>query len=604
VKTLRTQAVARGAAAILVMAAVLAVSSAGHAQASGGARVTVEVDARVLTLDDDLGVILTLEGAYDAYREPGFDDFDVVNRGQSSRITMVNGRIDRSLTLTYRVVPKRAGMLTIGSAAALRGGRVVARSKPITVRVTPARDPAAAPPGQLPSAAALAGKPFFLLATTQRDTYYVGEPFVISWDLYFRRDVNVESWELVRAPKLDGLLVEELLDPANPPRVRDRRVGSRLMRVAPRSVQLATPLRPGKVTVGSMTGRIRVGDLFRMQRRTVRSQPFTLTIKPLPDEGRPEGFVPSHIGTFNLTARVSDNTGNTPKKLRTGQRLVLTVTVSGTGNLVGVKRPEIVDPAGRFNVTPSSTEDHIDKDAAGVHGERSFEYLLTPTKPGSFNTPEVRFAFFDPRKGAYRVAQVPGTPVTVEGPEIRRDQGGAAYEGEDIGPIFEGVQIHPHSRRPLAVTPLFWVLAAIPLALFLVVETRYRLRRRAAANPQGRRYRGAHSNARKRLRAAEQAARDGLVKDFYGQLSRALTGFVEERANLPVTGMTHDELRTRMQDVGYDAALVDRLITELENCDFARFAPAASADAQMRDSLARVRGLVDELARVQPRRSP
>ena len=94
------------------------------------------------------------------------------------------------------------------------------------------------------------------------------------------------------------------------------------------------------------------------------------------------------------------------------------------------------------------------------------------------------------------------------------------------------------------------------------------------------------------------------MKDFYGQLSRALTGFMEDRANLPVTGLTHDELRAATRASGYDAALADRLITELENCDFARFAPAASADAQMRDSLARVRGLIDELAPVQPRRSP
>ena len=458
-KTSRSHAVARGAplalAFALAFATVTGASPRGHAQPAGGARVTVEVDARALSMDDDLGVTLTLEGAYDAYREPGFGDFEVVDRGQSSRITMVNGRIDRSLTLRYRVVPKHAGTLTIGPAAALRNGQVVAKSKPVTVRVTAAQDPAAAPSGKRPSASALAGKPFFLLSSTQRDTYYVGEPFVLSWDLYFRRDVNVESWELVRAPKLDGLLVEELLDPAKPPRVRDRRVGSRLMRVAPRSIQLATPLRAGTLTVGSMTGRIRVGDLFRMQRRTVRSQPFTLTIKPLPEEGRPEGFQPSHIGSFNLTARVSDHTGAAPKKLRTGQRLVLTVTVSGTGNLVGVKRPALVDPVGRFSVTPSSTEDHIDKDAAGVHGERTFEYLITPTKPGTFSTPEVRFAFFDPRSEAYRVAQVPGAPVTVEGPEIRRDQGGAAYEGEDIGPLFEAVELTATAAAPSPRRPCF-----------------------------------------------------------------------------------------------------------------------------------------------------
>jgi hypothetical protein len=192
----------------------------------------------------------------------------------------------------------------------------------------------------------------------------------------------------------------------------------------------------------------------------------------------------------------------------------------------------------------------------------------------------------------------------VGGRAISSEPGTAAYEGEDVRPIFEGAVLEDRDTEPFAGSPVFWALLLLPLAAFLGVEGRFQLRERQARDPIGRRARGAGGNAGKRLAAAERAMRDGLVKDFYGQLARTFTSYVEERANLAATGMTHDELRAGLVAVGYHEDTVEAVITELENCDFARFAPAADVERQMKEALQRATQLVKRLEQTKPRSLP
>ena len=55
---------------------------------------------------------------------------------------------------------------------------------------------------------------------------------------------------------------------------------------------------------------------------------------------------------------------------------------------------------------------------------------------------------------------------------------------------------------------------------------------------------------------------------------------------------------------GYPADLADAWVVEMENCDFARFAPTGSAADKMREAAARVSALIDGLEKVAPERRP
>ncbi len=225
---------------------------------------------------------------------------------------------------------------------------------------------------------------------------------------------------------------------------------------------------------------------------------------------------------------------------------------------------------------------------------------MSPRKPGDLVTPEVEFSYFDPSTARYETLQVPGTPITVVGRAILDGAASTALSGDDIGPHIDGHKLSSSPRAQVVASPLFWLLLLLPFASYVAIEVRHRLRAVHARDPGRRRARGALGNARKRLQLAEQVLKEGLVKDFYGHIARTLTAYFEERANLPAVGMTHDELREAALARGYSADDVDAAIVELENCDFARFAPAASATRQMRETLDRVAGIVARLDVIQP----
>jgi hypothetical protein len=569
------------------------------------AAVQVQVDRRAMSTDDDLNVEIRLAGEFDDYTEPQMEGFQVTGRSQQQSVQIVNGRMSRQQVLSLTLTARRAGTLSIGEVVVTKGGREVARSEPVQILV---RAPAQAPPVSAESAQNLernAGQPLFLQAETARTHYYVGEPFSLSWNLYFQTQVQVTGAEFSSKPALQGLLAEELMGPDDQLRVREKNIGGRTYRYVVRSLQLATGLEAGTVTIDPMALRVGMGDVFRRGAQTVRSTPFVLEIKPVPVEGRPQWFQEGNIGRFALSGTLSDASGSEPKTVQTGERLILEVAVTGSGALVSVKAP-VLEGGDGFDVQPlpSSGEDAIDKDAAGMHGKRVFQYILVPRKPGKQQTPTVRFSYFDPAAEAFKDLVWKGRDIEVTGRAMASTSETAALSGDDIGPIVEGHQLRRDERVELLGTPLLWALMLLPLGGWLGVEAAYRVRVRQARDPAKRRSRGAYKNAKMRLALARDAMKAGLVKDFYGHLSRTLTSYFEERANVPAMGLTHDELREAARQAGYPAELLDAVIVELENCDFARFAPAGSVDAQMREAAARVQELLGRLDGVDPRRLP
>jgi hypothetical protein len=59
--------------------------------------------------------------------------------------------------------------------------------------------------------------------------------------------------------------------------------------------------------------------------------------------------------------------------------------------------------------------------------------------------------------------------------------------------------------------------------------------------------------------------------------------------------MVNEQMRGALIAVGYSPELVERLVVELENCDFARFAPGADADDKMTAALERSAVILNEM---------
>jgi hypothetical protein len=73
---------------------------------------------------------------------------------------------------------------------------------------------------------------------------------------------------------------------------------------------------------------------------------------------------------------------------------------------------------------------------------------------------------------------------------------------------------------------------------------------------------------------------------------------LEYRLGSKVEAFTLGELRQHLTSRGFDKPTADAVVQELENCDFARFAPSASGPGEMRAALRRVRTLLAQIEKV------
>jgi hypothetical protein len=575
---------------------------AGLARAQGGARLEVKADRVSLSPGDDATLEVVLEGqAIDSLDPPTVQGVELKGPLQrSSSMQVVNGRVTHSMTLGYRVSAEAPGTYVIGPWKALAQGQVVATAAGPTLTVR-APAPVSGQAGAPASMASKAGQPYFLLAEVGRDSAWAGEPFVVKVVLYLRLDRAVGQVSMERRPKLEGLCGEEIANDQN--QARHARVGGQNFKAHTLLKTMVRGMEPGKRTIDPAKVSFVTGDFFSQRETSVSSDPVAVEIKALPEAGRPVGFEPGNLGAFNLAVRLTDESGQEPRSVIAGRRLQLEAEVSGTGNLPGLVAPRL-EGGGIFEVqliSGAADSRDIVQDDSGIHGKRLFRYLLTPIKPGKHTTPTATLVTFDPGTGAYRTLLAPGKPVEVTGQELAARTEHAVLAGEDVGAIVEDASL-ARAGEPFVGSVGFWILAILPMAFLASMEARHRYRAHLLGSSGARRSRSAGARARERLRAAAEAQRGERVREFFDAVALAVQGYFDERAGLPAQGMTHDELRKGGEGAGYPAELMEAVIVEMENCDFARFAPSKDQARAMRETLERSEELLARLEKVAPRR--
>ena len=570
------------------------------ARSAPAQEVELSVDRRVLSMDEDLQVEVRATGAFDELVQPETPGFEVGGTSRSSEISMGPSGTVQSHVLRLTLVPTSPGRHRLGPASVRSGGREVARSEPVFVTVKDVPQVTVSPEqaGELESRA---GERYFLVPVFPERPLYVGEPFVLSYKLYTRADSPVTNASWREVPELAAFSVENLLR-SQRRRSQRRTIGRYTYNVSLQLQYLAVPLSAESGRVEGAVLDVVAGDFFQRRRYTVRAPSFELDIRPLPAEGRPPEFQSGNIGRFELETDLH------PTTVGAGERAVLTLRVTGRGALESVRPPRLPEALGA-ELLPTGDGDRIERSAAGVEGTRVFRYVLVPHEPGKLTIPPIRLAYFDPERARYRV--VTSAPmdleVTGEAPPTRAAALTAEVDEESFLLGLRDIRAESDltSRRP-PVRPhrawWFWTLLAVPAALLLAVEFVVWLKRYKARTEPRRRMRRAAAVFRRALKAARRKLRAGDSRAFFEIIGTALREFCYNRFGLSVRGLTHGQLRRRLVELGADPEFAEAVVAELENTDFARYAPVNMRDDEMRGSLERSWRLVASLNRL-PRRA-
>ena len=477
---------------------------------------------------------LIIEGGNpsDAPTPPTVDGIEWRGTSQSSSTLITNGSVKHTTSYTFTFVPRKEGTFIIPPIAVEVDGKKQSTDA-LTLKVSPAEK--------------TAGEGDFAFGEIRvgRKTVYVGEDVPLDFRYFLDNSAN---WEGRQAPTLegDGFTMRRVVLTG---KSVESLAGKQYLRVVLRTV--ATPTKAGKFSLGPAEMRfvyskqknrlyLPFGNNFGpMQELVVSAPAVELEVKPLPVNGRPKDF-DGAVGKFQLTA-----TGR-PDKVKAGDPVTMTVTITGQGNFDRISAPALDEPAGWR--TYNATDKFDARDALGLTGTKTFEIAVVPEEKKDA-TPVFAFSYFDPDEAKYVTLKSDPSPLVVEGtftppPSPAQPADGSAPKPaapEDIIGILPALGMW---GAPVAMSPLMWfgvMFAPLPVFALLFAWRAKKCDPRAAATAALRREKAA-------LLAKVRATQDRA--ELFDAAARVLQIEVALASNQPLAGVDEAAVLARHNTPG------------------------------------------------------
>lgn len=600
--------------AFLLMVALTAPAAAQQVQATVTMRAPTDVDVGQTF---QLEVRADVTGAANAQVDlPDLSPFDVIGRQVSNPVQFRFGfgtqtQLIQSTTVHRLTLRARSpGTFELTPAAVVAQGARF-ESNPLTIRVGGSAMPGSDDPvadTTPPPGAGVDGTVFdpggFVRTVVDRAQPYVGQQVTATVYLYSPEPIQ-GGLQITQEPTTEGFWVHDLLPPTRSLEGQAQDVRGQRFYVYVLRRLAAFPLRAGQLTIGPTGVSVTTGGFFGsvfgggggpLSRTGV---PVTVEARELPAENRPAGEI--HVGTLELTAELDR------RQVATGDAVTLTLRARGTGQLrqLNVPSPSVDG----LQVLAPQIEDDVGTTRDVVGGTRTFQWLVLPQRAGTYSIGPFEVPVFDPHAGTYSTARAPALELVaagnpVEPAEDGGDEGGHEARDDDAQPTLAPIHTRSalsRSRSSLLDAP--WIRYGFglgPLLLLGALGVRV-AQRRGAKNGDAREPRRAQREAKRRMANATRHAEANEPREFYAAIAQALKEVLEAKLDRAVGSLTHAELRRVLVERGMAEGLADRVVDELEGCDFARFSAAGVRTEEMRSCLERTRGILAEIDRFSPR---
>ncbi len=557
---------------------------------------TASASKTTVSLGEQFQVTFTLSGgslkSHSDFRQPNLNAQFLTLAGPSTSQSMqwINGKVSSSISWTYVLQPRSAGSFTIPPASLNYDGAVL-KSNSLTIKVT-----ASAPGGgqaQKPreeEGRVDLGDNLFVRAHIDKRSAWVGEPIFVTYKVYSRVAFRVDN--ISKVPRMVGFWSEDIDMPAQIRPEIEVLDGKQYESYTLKKV-VYFPTQSGELNIDpfeinctvQVRQKRRSGDDFfdrffndpffdsyKNVQKTLLTDRIKVTVRPLPESGKPESFAGA-VGSFTMKAAL-DKT-----RLKVNESATLTVAVNGSGNIKLLDAPLIEYPNGLEHYDPTINED-IKREGARISGVKTFEYLLIPRYAGEMELPPVEFSWFEPESGQYRTVKSESWVLTVleDDSPPSADSRGPLQRVRDI----HGLAAWDGSPSSNDVPGAFSLLFAAPVLLSLGALAYKKRQDRLRGDVMGMRMRRATRLAEKHLALSKRHLRSGNTDAYYLEIARALWGYVQNKLSLHTaeTSLELVESSLRSRELPEDTVAAVR--SALDAVDEARFSPARATETAMR----------------------
>ena len=351
-----------------------------------------------------------------------------------------------------------------------------------------------------------------------------------------------------------------------------------------------TPQKTGKLEIEPLTLDIPIDvqgnrrDIFgrRLMERvnkTISAGSRTIDVKPLPLEGKPDGFNGA-VGDF--TFEVSSN----KTTLNANESLQLDVKVSGKGNLKLFTAPTVKLPSTLEVYEPEHSE-NVNTTVSGMQGSITDSYTIVPQFKGTYPVNPITFSFFDPKTEKYRTITSKEFTIEVENGPISSAtaatnsndaQKQVVLSKDNFKYIKLDANLEPIAQEAFFKSALFWSLLGGPFLLIPLFILAGKKRRARLSDVEGNKLRRANKLAKKYLSEAKRNISNPVA--FYESLERALHNYLKAKLNIETSEMEKSHISKLLLERNVQAPVVENFIQLLKSCEYARYASSSTASVQ------------------------
>ena len=553
-------------------------------------------------LNERIQLVFSINNEGDNFEPPKFSGFKTegpfINRGNQTSITVVNGKVSQkreiSTQVIYYLTPIKKGVFTIG-AASIQYNETTYKSAPIKITIT---DPIQMPtyPGQQNNANF--GEGIHLVAEMSTKNPFVNEPVTVIYKLYFEPRSTVGNFRNFIAPKYEDFW-SQYIDMKQLTAERGKFNGKDYSMVVLRKVILypleagAKKIEPFKIDIDAEvpTGRRDFFGQYEMSvvQKSLSTGVQTINVKPLPENGKPEGFTGA-VGKFDFVVKPSKTT------LKAGESLDLEISVSGKGNLKLFTLPKPVVPSAIEMYEPAHTE-NVETPVTGMAGKISDKYTIIPQFKGKYTIKPIVFSYYDLTTKSYKtitsneitidVLEGDGTIVsnqkaTNKQEVIKKD----VFQYNKLKSEFASVH-----KKDFLGSGLFYSLLLAPLFLIPIVMIARKQKEAKDADAFGNRVRRNNKLVKKYLSEAKKQMGDKVP--FYMAMEKALHNFLKAKLHIETVEMSKENIIEILQNKNASETSVNQFMELMNDCEFARYAPAT--DTAMNNDFDRAIEIITEL---------
>lgn len=588
----------RGARGEVVLILFLLISSFVFSQTPS---FIAQVSKNKVAVGEVFQIAFTINGAGGNVSLPDLNkDFNIAGGpNQSNSMSMVNGNISQSTTISIFLAAKKEGKFTIGAASCVSGSSKL-ETKPFYIEVGKGATQQNTPQGnqttqgnsnqQQPQqnqvATAVGNEELFVRTFLSKSKCYLGEQLILTQKVYSR--VDLRGFQNVEFPAYNGFW-SQIEENTKQIELKQENVNGINYYVADYNRVFLFPQRAGNITVEPIELECIVRRQTKRQPRNVfeqffgtggyedvvvkvKSKAVKVEVLELPAENKPLEFSGA-VGNYSYKAEINK------QQVKANDAVNLKITINGKGNI------KLVEPL-HLNL-PESFESYDPKinekinAVGGVSGSKTYDYLIIPREKGEFVLDKLNFSYFDPDKKQY---------VTLPSPEIKLTVlEGDAGSAQVITPTKKGVDALDNDIRYIKTGDLdlqkndveffssftHYLFLIIPTLLFFGGIVLVRKHIKENSNLTLVKERKAAKMAKKQLVIAEKHLGTNNKELFFNEILNALNKYIGNKFNLSIVDLSKEKISEMLLSRNVTIDTTKNTIDTLNTCEYAKYAPSA-----------------------------